>query len=364
MFWAKYLSTLAIGTIAVYFLAPLAWERYRAAHVDDADEAIFEPGQRPAPRPMAIRPVSSATPIPRKSRPVAQGQGTPHPPRPPRPRASSDGEWHAPGSEVGDEPNPVSPPPAAPPAQGADGVTADNAPPPPAEPPRPPLSLEKIPPSGDEVGRWGVICTDCGAFKPDGKRLPKKAPGGILVEIADAVRTSKGAEMAVCRLWDGHRWIGPYLIASTDLLMFEGGRDGILAEDVDNLLEYYRLFAERAARKAVLEQAAVDANPHAAKLRELSKENNDLAARVAELTEKRDEAKGAARVKIADELRRLETTATRLNQNMKRQLDLYNKWKATHGQKEADLASDREYAALTRKLDALRPKVADFGVED
>ncbi len=353
MFWVRYFIIAILASAAVYFGAPAVLERL--AETEEEDIEIAESGTYAAPAqpasaaPRRSKPVATATPIPRRPRPEPAPDGGdsgsfPLPP-PPHGVVSDD---TPPSSQAAETPAPAQPPAPEPVV---------------VEPPRPKLSVEKIPVSSPRVVRFGVTMHDTAAYKVDGKRLPNKAPGGMLIEIAEAVVTTKGAEMAKCVIWDGRRWAGPYLIAAVDLLMFEGGREGLLAEDIDNLLEYYRLNSELVSRKEALEQAVIDANPHAAQLREMTREYNALADRVKDLTTKRDEAKGAARVKIAEELRKLEAMNTKKQQALKRQVDLYNKWKENHKQEAADLSSDPKYAAIKRKMEALYPKVVEFGVD-
>ena len=351
MFWIKYVIVAALASVAVYFGVPAVMERLS----QDADEEDLEFSDEvvsiaPAHTvPQRARPVATSSPIPRRpKRNVAQtGDDSGSFSLPPPPHGVVE-DAQSGGSDV--------------PTQAAD-APAQPSEPVVEEPPRPKFSVEKIPVSSGDVVRFGVIMYDAAAYKGDGKRLPKKAPGGTLVEISEAVATKKGAEMAKCVLWDGHRWVGPYLIAAIDLLMFEGGREGLLAEDIDNLLEYYRLNSELVARKEALEQAVINANPHAAQLREMTREYNALADRVKDLTAKRDESKGATRVKISEELRKLEALNTKKQQALKRQVNLYNKWKENHKQEAADFANDPKYVSIKRKMDELRPQVVEFGVD-
>lgn len=359
MFWVKYVVVAILGTVLVYFAAPKLWDRYQST-LDSED-----PFARPESESLERRPIPVSAAEPIKRRPPAAVQ-TPVP-RQPRQKPAADGEWHAPGSELANEPNPVSKP-TTPAASGAADEAAQSVPPEEPAPEviveqGPPRSIDKIPVSAAGVLRWGVIVFDTGAFKQDGKRIPNKAPGGTLIEITDAVMTKQGRELASCWCWSGRRWDGPVLIPTTDLLMFEGGRGDILAEDVDNLMAYYKLNASLIARKEAIEKAAIDANPHAARLRDMSAAYNAKAERVKELTSQRDLAKGAARVKIADELRKLEAVNAKEQSALKRQVDLYNKWKENHAQEPADFEKDREYASIKRKMSELHPKVEMFGVD-
>lgn len=233
----------------------------------------------------------------------------------------------------------------------------------PKSPDSPIYSVDVIPPSAQNVISWAILCNDSAAFRETGKRIPAKAPGGHLVEISEGVHTTDGVEIARCKIWDGSKWFGPYLIRTSDLLMFKDGRDLVLASDVDNLLSYYRLNTRLVNRKAELDRINKSKNPYYARLRELSEKYNKSADRAKELVKIRDESQGAKRMKASEELRKLEIEQGRQKRELDKLVTLYNQWKQDNFRGEVDYDSDKEIISISEEMKALKPKVADFGVE-
>lgn len=321
MFWARYLIAAAISTAAVYFLTPVAVRSYRERHAADGDGVFLvvedDYGD------VSVQPGANA------GTDGAGGSGAAAPS--PRARPST-----------------------------ATRVQAGRAS---AESGRAlPLSLAAIPQASGETALWGVATVDCPVFRKDGKRLSRKMPGGSLVEATKTTLTSKGDEMALCSIWTGSEWDGEYLVPTARLALYEGTREGFLETEVSSLMRYFRLNAELDGRKRALEEEAVNANPHSARVRELDRENKAYAAHVKELTEKRDKATGSERSKIADELRRLETVATRNNKELAKQVALYKEWKARHPVKAKSPEEDARCREISAAMSAMAPSVEMFGV--
>lgn len=323
MFWVRYIAAAAVSTAAVYFLAPMAARSYRGSHLEDDDgflvAAPFESDE-------------AALPDDGAGDSAGDKGATPPAARPRRVQRAAR--------------------PAEVPAERP--VTVDGG--------TPALSISAIPQAPGGIILWGVATIDCPVFKKDGKRLPGKVPGGSLVEATKTTRTSKGEEMALCSIWTGSKWGGEYLVPTADLALYEGTREGFLDAEVSSLMKYFSLNAELRNRKRELEDEAVNANPHSAKVRELDRENKAFAARVRELTKIRDEATGSERSKAADELRRLETVATKNNKELARQVALYKEWKAKHPVKAKDPAEDARCREISAAMASLAPSVEMFGV--
>lgn len=326
MFAIRYLVTAIVATIAVYFLAPRLWEFYQETDFEDV-VSFSESEKEERQSVVKYTPVPSSEKIERRT----YGEvGT---------------------SEVA--PNGV------PKAQKSESKQEC------AEKTRETKnlrSIDVIPESGVEILRWGVVCGDVDFYRPTGQVMQKKLGGGTLVEIYDSVSTKKGTEMARCQLWDGKAWQGPYLVAVTELIMFEGGRGEILAADIRALMDFYQTKSQLTYRKSELDHKAIDANPYAEKLRKMTAEYNANGEKVATLQKERDAKTGAERIKIADELRKLEKIQTEQSQELKMQVDRYNKWKEQNPIKPADYSKDAHYVELEKKMEKLRPAIAMFDI--
>lgn len=332
MFWVRYLTVLVLGTAAVWFLSPKAYAVLRQRFADDS----------------AVAEVQDADGWDGKSEA--------------EPSAPSNGEDLAeapPSAEEGADALvsvQLVPAEAAPLPSGDEEVAEE----------RRPLSLERIWQSSADVGMWGVVAEESVAYRKDGKKLPAKAPGGTLVEITKTTFTSKGDQMALCALWDADRkrWSEQILLPASNIAMFFGTRDELLAEDVERLMEFCKLNAALAARRDELDREAVDRNPYAAQLRDINEENKRFAAITKELTEERDRLTGAARNRVADELRALEAKSTEISLEAKRLVALYEEWKNAHQSETVGYMRDYRYRELAMKLRAARPGVAMFNLPE
>lgn len=341
MFWLRYLLALLFGTAAVYFLAPAAWEKFSQRDSGKGDFAFEEAAPAQTQKPAQRRPVRAAA-------------------SPNAPRARAAAPAARPIAKAAAEAEPAAVTPAAREAAGAEPAQVADAPVEVVQVIQRRLSTDDVPQSSGDVIRWGVVMVESGVFHKDGRRLANKVPGGSLAEITKMASSSKG-EMALCVLWDGRKWNGPFLVAASDICMFEGTREGMAADDVGKLVKYCRLNAALEARKQELREQEVNANPHAAKLRELDKKSQEFAEKVKALTERRDKAVGGERTRVADELRRLEATATKHNAEVARQVALYEEWKAKHPAPAKSPENDAKCRELASALDAMRGEVEMFG---
>ncbi|MBQ6926570.1 MAG: hypothetical protein IJQ73_18195 [Kiritimatiellae bacterium] len=223
-------------------------------------------------------------------------------------------------------------------------------------------STERIRASGSDVTYWGVTIRDASFYDRDGKLRDDQVPGGTLIEQTAAKRSSKG-EMAICRIWRGRNWAGSYLISTADLIRFDGGREEVDADDVDNLCRYYGLSAAVERRKEELVQKAASANPHYRELKAKAKAYNDHMKRAEELTAKRDQAKGAERSRIIAELTQLKNAEAREAAEVQSLTRKYEEWKKNHPSTSgADPSSDPVCKGYLDKMAELKPKLTVFGL--
>lgn len=361
-FRSRYLAAFVLGTAAVWFLAPMLQERFRRDIEDgdffsQEDEWADEVSER---RLAAPPPGASFGGVKRldfsKSVALRKVQNFPR---------SEQG-----GSEVAANPdNPGNPDTSNNPVN-LQGMAAQVAPDGTIAAEYSeimagqPLSLDSIPASPCKPIRWSVLSVDSPLFTKEGKRFEKKVPGGTLCEIEKISFTSKREEMALSHLWNGEKWIGPVLLPTRALVMFEGTREGLAAEDVENLMEYCSINASLARRRAEIEREAVDANPYAAKLRELAEQNKAFSKQSAALVKERDAATGARRNAIADELRKIEIQVSKLNRELSEQVTLYNNWKAAHPAKIVNYTDDSKWKELEERLRDASAGIEMFDLQD
>lgn len=223
-------------------------------------------------------------------------------------------------------------------------------------------ATQLVPTSGRDVTHWGVTIKNAPFFERDGRRRQEEIAGGTLVEQIGSTTSSKG-EMALCRIARGRSWAGPYLVATADLLRYEGTRELVDAAKVQALCQYYALNARVEARKLDLLRAAVDANPHGPELRRAQKAYREAEKEAQELTAFRDRAIGAERARLADELRRMQVETASMRQRVETLNRRYTEWKKTHGvPAAADPTRDAVIRGLESEMAALRPRLADMGI--
>lgn len=223
-------------------------------------------------------------------------------------------------------------------------------------------STDRIPSSGSDVKFWGVTINDASVYDRDGHKKDKKVQGGALVEVVNTSNSSRG-EVALCHIRVNDAWVGPYLVATVDLIRFEGGREEVDADDVDKLCAYYALNAKMQNREKELKLKAASANPHFAELKRKADAYNEHKKRAEELTAKRDSAKGPERSKIISELTQLKNMEAREASEVNTLTKKYEDWKKAHPNAgTANPESDSVYSECKRKMEAMQPELAVFGL--
>ena len=337
----RYLATALVGTLVIYYglprLRPLLPEVIRSMSQPAA--AVPARASAPAREP---RPATGS----RRETPRTLPLTTPAAGRAAPPSAPDAGLPDPAAMQVAAPP----PVPAAPSAEPTVVTPLGYTP-----------SVQRIPASGADITHWGVTLQHAPFFEKDGKRRAEVLPGGTLVEQTDAMSSSKG-EMALCRIWRGSGWAGPFLVATADLVRFPGGRDEVDADELEVLLRYAELNARAEERRKELTRLSVDANPHAAPLRQL-KEAYDAARTEAErLTRERDTARGAERIRLGDDLRRVKDQEPRMRRELESLARQYEAWKSSHAAPAAVPAQDAQLQAIQAQMQALRPRLGNFGL--
>ncbi len=333
-FLPKYIAAAAIGTVAVYVGAPFARPLLHASMPAPSDEAPTEPtwirvDVDPGEFPEAIASTAAPDDGPISGEPSAAEPSNGQTVKP------TNGQ---PASGAG-EPEVI--------VENVRGYTP---------------STERIRASGNDVSYWGVTIVDAPFYDRNGKLRDDRLAGGTLIEQTGAKSSSKG-EMAICRIWRKSGWAGSYLVSTADLIRFEGGRDEVDADDVENLCRYYNYSAAVERRKEELVQRAASANPYYAELKRKAMAYKERQRRADELTAKRDQAKGAERSRIIAELTQLKNAEARESTEIQALTKKYEDWKKAHPSTSgADPSADPVCRGYLDKMAELRPKLAVFGI--
>lgn len=333
-FLPKYFAAAVIGTVAVYVGAPYLLPYLPKDKKAGADEAPTEPVWTQVDVDPDEFPVAMASAVAPDADPVGDETPAAEPPDRQTVKPSS----RQPAPEAG-EPEVI--------VENVRGYTP---------------STERIRPSGNDVLYWGVTIVDAPFYDRDGKLRDDKLTGGTLIEQTGAKSSSKG-EMAICRIWRKTGWAGSYLVSTADLIRFDGGREEVDADDVENLCLYYKYGAAVERRKEELVRKAASANPHYAELKKKATAYKEHQKRAEELTAKRDQAKGAERSKIIAELTQLKNAEAREASEVQALTRKYEEWKKAHPSASgADPSADPVCRDYLGKMAELRPRLAVFGI--
>lgn len=327
-FYIKYALTAVILSAAVYIGAPMLGKKTSDAAIDDLAENMADTSYSNTPEPADVRSSAVTTVNRTKTRGVIKVLPS-RKAQPPRQQPE--------------------------PQQGEQEVVVENVisytP-----------STDRIPSSGPDVQFWGVAINDAQVYERDGRNRDSKIPGGTLVEVTKTSNSSRG-EVALCRIRHNNNWVGPYLIATTELIRFEGGREEVDANDVEKLCAYYALNAKMQNRENELKLKVASANPHFAELKRKADQYNAHKKRAEELTAKRDSAKGPERSKIISELTQLKNTEAREASDVAALTKKYEDWKKSHpNAATANVESDAVYMECKRRMEAMLPELAVFGL--
>ena len=285
-------------------------------------------------------PVSNA--VPSSERPVLSAQ--PHP-------LHSAETSSAPAPVVSSSPSQtVSAPVATPTGTPAD---ASAATPPPTVP-----VPSTVPPATVGCKAWGLTLATVSYYSAAGERRGQ-LPIASLMDIEGTCDSSRG-EMVRGRLERDGAMIGPYLVAASELVQFATPRSDVTPEIQSLLKQYYVTKNQLAERIAELKKDAADANPNASAYREALRQYNDFGAREKLLTEKRDRASGAERMRLMDQLRAMIPENTRLLRAVEESKTRYNSWKKSHPTDAPDTSKDARVQELQRRLSEIAPSVKDF----
>jgi len=308
-FWPVYLSSVVIGTIGMYVVAPYARSYVAGLRGSGPSESA---------------PLNAAAPVPTvavAAAPVAT---------PAREPLSEDRE------------------PVATPAQ--------------------PQEDEDVPPAvsgiylvsyGDRPG-WGITNQRTVYYKPDGTRVGT-VPGGVLFDMGATHKSTKGI-MVECRFVEYGVTNGLFLVGRKDVLLFTASYTKLTPRQKEALKTYYALNGKIESRKAELLQAAAVKNPHLAEANAAYKAFNTHVEKAQALTLQRDRATDQERARIEDQLRELKVKEVQLKITLDAANRKFREWKLQHGNEIAKPESDPSIKQWTQEMAKFRPRVPGLAI--
>lgn len=293
LFWPIYLTSVVVGTAAVFMAAPLA-------------------------RPF-----------------VSRGYG-----------AERAGPAEAAAPEAAPAPAPAAAPqPAARPA-AAQAVEDDDA---------PPAMLGVYRASSGDRPEWGVTGLRTTYYKLDGMRQGT-VPGGVLFDVARARQSSKGA-MLECLFLHNGATNGPFLVSRKDVTLFTASHAKLSSRQLDALKAYYALNGKIGARKTDLLQASASKNPYYAAANAAYQTYLAHVSKAKELAAKRETTTELARARLEDELREMKVAEVKIKADLDAANQKFREWKEQHAAEIAKPENDPEIKRWTAEMAELRKVV-------
>ena len=209
---------------------------------------------------------------------------------------------------------------------------------------------------GVRTGKWGVTLSYVAHYSLQGNNLGK-LPGGTIVEIEGNTTSSRG-KMTRCRYRQNGSWSESILIAEAQLAHFNGTSADMQPTALSTLQNYFAAKSAIEKYTASAETRQVEANPYSKPYREAYEKYKDLTERSKVLTAERDNAEGARRSQLIDQLRRMKEEQAALQRDITSYQAKYREWKARHASEfSSNAANDPKVKALQQKMAALEPDV-------
>jgi len=209
---------------------------------------------------------------------------------------------------------------------------------------------------GSEKPDWGVVRKKTNLYDEDGKRLGE-VPAGLFVNFIESRKSSKGL-MVLCRLQHKGAEHGPFLVSRSDLSLYTGDYHKLSADQLNNLEKYFKIMGLMEARKVELMQQIAQKNPFYPRYKTAYDAYMDHINTAAELTAERDDATGLQRSRIDDQLRRMKNEEANLKKAYDDIHQKYKDWKTANASELPDVATDAtvaEYRQEMRRLAQLLP---------
>ncbi|MDA3925985.1 MAG: hypothetical protein PF904_14910 [Kiritimatiellae bacterium] len=213
--------------------------------------------------------------------------------------------------------------------------------------------------SGREKPTWGVIRDRTNFYGEDGKRLGELPPGVIV--IYNKMRVSSKGRMAFCTLQYKGKEIGPYLMQPKDLCFFTGDYTRLSDNQRSNMDAYYKARGAMEDRKEDVMHEMAIRNPHYTLYKAAYDEYMAHIDESRAFVIKRDKAEGLVRSRLDDKLRRMKNEETALQKKYNEIHTKYKRWKMENADSLPDATKDakvKEYRAEMRRLAKLIPGLA------
>jgi hypothetical protein len=205
---------------------------------------------------------------------------------------------------------------------------------------------------------WGVVSKSTVFYTEQGENIGK-LPAGLLFTYS-GVKHATGCFVLVAKIkGKSGKWEGPFLVQSPDVVFFSGELTELPEQLIANIQNYYTLVGKIEARKEELEQENQSKNPHFESAKLWQKRYADSITMAAELEEKSNTLKGAAKSKAVDELRSLKYEQSRLKIMADKEAASYKAWKDQNPTPDSVISADPTLQDLQRQLKAAKEKVKD-----
>ncbi len=273
-FWPLYLFAAVVGTVGVYYIAPIA-RPYVPEFLKLQLHAEQEEGSR------------SAADLPAIEQPFLQESTTTAPTSTTRP---------APKSDEDDELPPI-----------LNGIHLAQK---------------------SDKREWGITHQAANYYAANGTRLGA-IEAGTLVQYCGTQASSKGA-MVECLLKSTNVAVDPVLISAADLYIFTGDYRKLSTRQLTDLKTYYALSGKIAQRKKELLQISASRNPYFQEYQARHKQLMDHIEKAKVLAKERDKTTSGNHIEIEDQLRSMKHQESQLNRHYQEIHEKFRAWKDAH----------------------------------
>ena len=288
-FWATYLLTAVIGTVAIYFGAPMIASKLARPTPPVPSSATHPTVSEIKPARPLFRRISAAA----LTSTVGQTE-----PRAPGVTHSRD----VTNTNTGDLP-----------ASTREGTVSA-------------VPSYRPPDSDPSAPSWAILTRQASHYSTDGKNLGP-LPAGTVGEVTRTTTSSRG-DFAVCTVDHNGQWKGPVLIGVEYLILFEGPLTAVPTEPLSLLHHYYALKGRIDARSATLQQQHAPGNPHVAAHTRAVNAGTEFTSLAKRRVAAMNAASGPKRSELLDELKQMKFEQARLNSERQQAEARMKEWDA------------------------------------
>jgi hypothetical protein len=207
------------------------------------------------------------------------------------------------------------------------------------------------------IKEWGVIIVpNAPVYTVKGNNIGK-TPAGTLLTVIDHKDTSNGRFLLCTIAVNGTRQ-PQALIRREDASIYIGDISNVSQDQRERCVRRARLLAAITDRKAKIEVANKEQNPHYRTYSNAVKELRAFQAKAKQIQTEYKAATGPRRMELADALRSLKHEQIQLSTEYQSEKKKYTDWKAENAASEVDTANDREILRLRNAISAIEQEIA------